>query len=86
MKSSAKAPKESPKRIHLTCPVCGTNFSLQPAEYRNRIKKDNEHDPTICCSRKCGWVLWRVRKDLALKNIKIKFIYNKDRVGFDKND
>ncbi len=56
-KTSAKCPKDPPKRIQSVCPVCLKIMSFQPAEFRKRTVDG----AVLTCSRVCGQKLRRMR-------------------------
>jgi hypothetical protein len=49
-KTSAKGPKEAPRRAQCVCPICGGKFSMNHSEYKRYREKGT--DPTD--SRVCG--------------------------------
>lgn len=45
--------------VFITCPVCKENFSRTRTQLRGKLKK--AFDNKLCCSRKCGGVLSRIK-------------------------
>ena len=47
------------RRVYLTCPVCGKEFSLLPGEYNKRVRLLKDKSARLTDSLKCAAVVKR---------------------------